>query len=139
LQSQGGGGQGRPAGVVRRVDGRAQLEQQAHDVGPVHRRRVVQGCAPVLVAAHPCRQQCRITLDEAPDLVGAVERDGGPEGQPRAFAEQIVGYVLAHAAEARRPADHGELMVVAVPDHAPASTSIWTRGRSAVAAAKCSG
>jgi hypothetical protein len=50
-------------------------------------------------------------------VVRAIERDGGPEIEARAAGEEIIRHVLPHAPEARRPAEHADLVVIARPDH----------------------
>ena len=70
----------------------------------------------MLVAAHLRAQQRRVARHEAPDVVGAIERDRGPETELRALTQEIFGHVLAHAPKAGRPAEHADLVVVAFAD-----------------------
>ena len=93
---------------------RPQIEQQPHHPRPVLRRGVVERRATVLVAGHARGEQRRVARDEAAHLVGAVERNRGPEIEPRAVAQEILRHVLARAPEAGRPAEHADLVVIAL-------------------------
>src|SRR5262245_7893988 len=56
----------------------------------------------------------RLARDEVAQVLGAVERNRGPEIEPRAVSQEILRYVLAHTPEAGCPAEHADLVVVAL-------------------------
>ena len=74
----------------------------------------MQRRAVVLEPAHLARtQQRRIVGDELAHEVGAIERDRREDRRLGAARQQIVGGLAAYLAEARRPADHADLVRVA--------------------------
>src|SRR3974390_2147249 len=68
----------------------------------------------MLVAGHAGPQQGWLLSDHRPHSVCAIKRDGGPQVERRSMGEKVIGYVLANALEARRPAQHAELVIVPV-------------------------
>jgi hypothetical protein len=83
-------------------------------VRAVLRRGVVKCGAAVLVAGHPRAEKGRVTRDHAAHGFDAVERDRGPQIEPRPVIEEIGRDVLPHAAEAGRPAEDADLVIVAL-------------------------
>ena len=57
----------------------------------------------------------RSRLDKLPHQVGAVERDGREDGRLGAARQQKVGNIGPHLLEAGGPADHADLVLVALP------------------------
>ena len=96
----------------------------------------------VLVAALGAVERRRIGRDDAADLVGQVQRDRGEDVMPGAAADQEVrdGAVrlVVAAVPARRPADHLQLVIVAVPDDVAARVGQTPHDvQVAAAAAQC--
>src|SRR5262249_23635008 len=71
----------------------------------------------VLIAAHARAKERRVVRDKAAHVVSSIEGNPGPEIEPGAMSEEIIRHVLAHASEASGPAEHADLVVVALADH----------------------
>jgi hypothetical protein len=95
---------------------RAEVQQELNNPRAVLRRGMVQGRAIVLVPAHACPQERRVMRDELAHITLSTEGDRGPETELGAVGEEIRRHVFTNSRQASGPAEHANLVVVALAD-----------------------
>ena len=70
----------------------------------------------VLVAAHACVDERWVVGDEAANVALSIERNRGPKIEPGAMGQKICRHVLADSCQASGPAEHADLVVVALAE-----------------------
>src|SRR4029078_459954 len=98
-----------------------------HHLRTIHGDGVVEREAVVLVATEPAVERHGIGRNDLPDLVGAGHRDRREDVMGGAVAYQDVHYApvcrVVAPVPAGRPADHFELVIIAVTNNTAAGIS----------------